>query len=180
MLFSAFFVFALTSSIVATQGPSQAEASSSRAEQPGSQEQEWSILAGNTDGSLATSPVITFRREIYLRLLPEDWEWGPTTDDAMQLFTAEGGQTLERAFTYTVGRVYNAIEHELRHKTRYRPVNEDISLLASDGTVPLAGFWAKSNGISIKVSIFLFMDLTLNFTNLADTFSHSPNCARAH
>ena len=160
MLFSAFFVFALTSSIVATQGPSQAEAPSSQAEQPGSQEQEWSTLAGNTDVSLATSPETRISREIYLRLLPENWEWDSTTDDAMQLFAARGGG-LNRASTYTVSRFHTyeagehqAGEHQLRHsKTRYILVNQDISLLASEKTIPLAGFWGKTNGISIKVSM---------------------------
>ena len=103
------------------------------------------------------------------------------TDDVMQLHIQD--TALETASTFKLGRSYDEKKKQLSFKNGYIPVKQDVPLLESEPTISLAGFWGKSNGIPIKVSILsylIFMDLTLNFTNLAEKCSHSPSRAKAH
>ena len=155
LFYSPFLVFALASFTVAAQAPSQAEASSPQAEQSGSQEQEWSKLARNTDRSLYTISKPTTRRQIYLRLQPEDSEWDSMTDDVMQLHIQD--TALETASTFKLGRSYDEKKKQLSFKNGYIPVKQDVPLLESEPTISLAGFWGKSNGIPIKVSILSYL-----------------------
>ena len=143
----------------------------------------WQRLYQNPDRRLKTTPESEW--DVFFRLQEDSWPWNVMTDDVMKFSSLEGSTAPERATIYRLGRTYTRSTSVLLFKEQYKavPGKQDVSLDASDRSYPLldgkvqpsfplTGFWGRRKTRDVSTSILpsfeTFMDLTLNFTVLAE------------
>lgn len=144
----------------------------------------WQKLYRNPDGRLKTTSGNEW--DVYLRL-QTDSAWNSMTDDAIKLSSPEGSTGPERVTAFRLGRTYDDATSTLHFEGQYKedPRNKDISLDGPEQpNLSLAGFWGRNETKDVS-GIFViffetFINLTLNFIELADIIYYPRSSRSAH